>query len=74
MGYKKSFSSKKHTLKERRAYNVGYALGITGLNSDAVSIMYNERCGTVGKTSTEVLASLKGFNRGSKHFEKSKSK
>lgn len=72
MAFKKSFNSSKHTLKERRAYNVGYALGITGLHSDALSVMYDERNGTVGKSSKEVLASLKGFNRGAKRYDKSK--
>lgn len=72
MAYKKSWFGSKHTAKERRAYNIGYALGITGTTSDSLSRMYDERKGSVGRSSDECIASLKGFNRGYRHFEKGK--
>ena len=70
MAFKKSWKQSKHTVKERRAYNVGFALGVSGVSGDSLYKMYNERHGTVGKTSKEVLASLKGFNRGARVLEK----
>ena len=72
MSKKNSWNTQRHSLKERRAYNVGYALGISGYTGSALEKMYDERNGSVGKTSDEVLASLKGFNRGYHRYEKGK--
>ncbi len=74
MAKKVGWNNQRHTLKERRAYNVGYALGISGYTGSALEKMYSEKSGSVGKTSDEVLASLKGFNRGYHRYEKAKNK
>lgn len=70
MAKKTGWKEKKHSLKEQRAYNVGYGLGRAKVPADVLSWMFNEIRGTVGRSSKEVLSSLKGYHRGRRHSEK----